>query len=263
MTYAVLVLLLVAISYVVFTLYKRKQAALWNRMVTSKKSALRHGNEALDYLIDHYKPLDSKEELLVESLPIVGDLLYALSENVTSDLSSLGGKEADVDTMNRLSLSVFDLTLATYFNEVFDFLDHDKEVPSLLVDALLFQATGFEATSVAEQDMINDDTYRARGIQKFLLERQILSQSKSVQDAEGWLLGKEVACILSGGPDVSIVVAVSTPSLLLRYDARSIIRKILYNENPSKSERRKLETNFSKADKELLGKLNDVGRNAV
>lgn len=225
-------------------------------MATANKSALRQGNQALDYLIEHYKPLNSKVKLLVDNLLLVGDCLYALAENLASDLSSLGENKTDADTLTQLNLSVLDLSLLTYFNEVFDFLNHDKEVSSILVDALLFQATGFEATSVTEQDMIDDDTYKARGIQKFLLGRQILK----VNDPEGWLFGKEIAYILLGGPDISIVVSVATPSLLLRYDAKSIIRKILYNENPSKSERRKLETNLSKSDMELVNKLSIVGK---
>ena len=54
----------------------------------------------------------------------------------------------------------------------------------------------------------------------------MLNDSK-VKDTDAWLLGGEVACILSGGPDMAIVMSVITNSISFRKDVVSYIRNVL------------------------------------
>jgi hypothetical protein len=73
--------------------------------------------------------------------------------------------------MQEITNSIFDVVLTVYFSEAFAF-SNNKEVSSALVDALLFQSIGSEATPVISEEEFLGTTQNCRGIYKFYLGRQ-------------------------------------------------------------------------------------------
>jgi hypothetical protein len=124
---------------------------------------------------------------------------------------------------------------------------------SLLVDALLFQTLGREAGHVTEADLLNHETQNIRGIQKYLIQGQILAKNTKIKDPKGWLLGKEIACILTGGPAISMVMPISIYSIITRNKAKAIIRSLLYNESIDKTKMEKLSHDIGVKMRELDG----------
>jgi hypothetical protein len=71
------------------------------------------------------------------------------------------------------------------------------------------------------------------------------------------MLGKEIAIILTGGPDIALVVPVSSLSLLIRFDAKAEIRKLLYNEKPDLNKRRNLDKSIANGLADLAKKFKE------
>jgi hypothetical protein len=255
MTYIVIVLLLLLAGYLITVIRKKNEALAFRIMINAKKPPLRDGNRALNYLLEKHRSQGQKLNFLIDNLSTIGAVLYALSENFASIVPSLDEKPIDPQTRRQIALSAFDLTLVTYFNEIFPFLDKQNEVASVLTDALLYQVTGYEATSPTEQDVIDDRTHKFRGIHKFLMEKKMLDKPGAVKDTDAWLLGKEVSCALLGHPDISMVMTLPTPSMMLRYDAKGLIREVLYDEVPRRFQRRRLQARLLKQDKKLTNNL--------
>jgi hypothetical protein len=229
----------------------------------AKTSSLRSGNQALDYLTSHFQPFDAKLGSLVDNMPGLADTLLAYSKEAARFFPRLTDKQCSDQTIDQLCFSAFDLTLVTCFNEILEYLNRNIEMSSVYTEALLFQATGFEPSSVDEQQERDDLTHNARGIQKYALERKLLKGHGIINDPEGWLLGTEVACILTGGPDFSIVVGAQNRASLLRYETRCAVRALLYREAPSASDRAKFLSGLSEQSQQLLQRLRGMGRNAV
>jgi hypothetical protein len=153
---------------------------------------------------------------------------------------------------------MFDFILSVYCDRVFQFLDHDKQAPLLLADALLFQVTGQDASTANEGDILHGRTHTIRGINKFLLLSQIKrKQSFNIQaDVWSWLLGVEIARILCGGPDLSVEHQVMARTALIRYDASAVVRLLLHNEPPNITKRTELEKEYE----EDLNNFGDTAR---
>jgi hypothetical protein len=215
----------------------------------NKRSSLRDGNRALDRLLSDYVGRHPHHvRRLGNELPIYGDLLYGITAKETVLLLQTWDAVVEEAVQYELSLSIFDFILRVYCEEVFQFLDHDKQAPLLLTDALLFQVSGQDASSVEEGDILGGRSHKIRGIQKFLLIEQ-MKRSKSFNpkgDAGSWLLGVETARILCGGPDLSVELQIAARSHLVRYDASAAVKLMLYNEQPSTIKRIKLEEDYEK-----------------
>ena len=236
------------------TMYER-----YLRGNSEKQSFLRDGNRALDHLLIRY---DGKHphhiRRLRKDLPIYGDLLYGIALKETVLIQHTWNKVLEESVQHELSLSMFDFILSVYCDRVFQFLDHDKQAPLLLADALLFQVTGQDASTADEGDILHGHTHTIRGIHKFLLLGQIKKkQSFSAQaDARSWLLGVEIARILCGGPDLSVEHQVMARTALIRYDASAVVRLLLHNEPPNITKRTELEKKYE----EDLNNFGDTAR---
>jgi hypothetical protein len=216
---------------------------------TEKQSFLRDGNRPLDHLLVRYNGKHPHHiRRLSKDLPIYGDLLHGIALKETVLIQHTWDKVLEESVQYELSLSMFDFILSVYCDRVFQFLDHDKQAPLLLADALLFQVTEQDASTADEGDILHGRTHTIRGIHKFLLLSRIKrKQSFSIQaDARSWLLGVEIAHVLCGGPDLSVEHQVMARTAVIRYDASAAVRLLLYNEPPSITKRTELEKEYER-----------------
>jgi hypothetical protein len=218
------------------------------------KRRVRAGNEALDDLLANYQPMNAEVKFLVDSLPEFAERLFELARGAAKNLhASLAPNAFSTILRARsskyarpkskqglLALSIFDLMLVTYFNEILIYCG-DKEISSLLVEALLYEATGFETSAPRDDDALLFETHKTRGIYKYLLEGQ---KKKHITDTAGRLFGKEVAAIESRG-SFGTMVAVSPFSLSIRRQAEWMIRFLLHGIEPSDEEREALDKMIS------------------
>jgi len=225
----------------------------------------RSGNKALEYLFENYKPIDDKTSHLVNALPTLANQLYAYAQHRARVLAktfrpSLPNSILTAMTKpfsnrkNILALCIFDLELSQYFDEIFIYCD-DKQLASLLVDSLLYQATGYESSSPTDSEVLAEGTHKARGIHKYFLAHQ---QSKHIGDIQSWVFGKEVAAI-NGKPNlISVILAVSTFSIDVRYYAKNTCIFSLYGSLPSEAEQKEFRASLEQKNKELMEKFNNI-----
>jgi hypothetical protein len=218
---------------------------------------LRPGNRVLDYLLAHYDITDAKTKRLVECLPALGAQLCTQADDGAKSLASVQsgnlvsrffrGVTASTN-QTLLARCILDLMLSIYFEEVLEYCT-DKELSSLLVDSLLYQATGSEANSPDESDILDNGTQNARGIHKFVVGRQLMPH---IGDIAGWLFGKEVAAIRGNPKDIAIILSVSPFSILVRGHAKWTTRHFLYGTLPSEAEQRAFEASLTEQNQKLL-----------
>jgi hypothetical protein len=167
-------------------------------MNAHQASGLRAGNRALNYLVSHY-PRGAKLQTVIDSLPKFADELYGdareaacgllrshtpnplarIARGIVAAVSGGGTKET------ALANCVFDLQLTAFFSEFTKYFG-DNDVASVVVDALLYQATGFDAGSLTEEQLLFAGTHEVRGIHKF----QVARKSKPhIGDIEAWTFG--------------------------------------------------------------------------
>ncbi len=215
----------------------------------------------MNYLVAHF-PQDAKLQTVVDSLPKFAGELYAdaqeaartllrshtpnpLTRIVRGIVAAVSGASAK---QTALANCIFDLQLTVFFSE---FSKHfgNNDVASVLVDALLYQATGFEAASPTEEQLLFAGTHDVRGIHKF----QVARKSKPhIGDIEAWTFGKEFSAIVSGSPmDIAYIVSASPFSLVARVRARWHIRNLLYGTLPTKEDEQALEAALKKQEKSL------------
>jgi hypothetical protein len=220
-------------------------------------------NRALEYLFSHYQPFDAKLTHLVYSLPILGNQLYVYAQKeaqglsqafqpnlfsrLFSTLTNTSSKRIEL-----LALCIFDLELCIYFEEVFSYCG-DNELSSLLVDSLLYQATGYEASSPNQSEIIDEGTHNSRGIQKYLLGRQ---QFKHIGDTQAWFFGKEVGAIYGDPKDIAIIFGVSTFSIAARIYAKNACVFSLYGSLPNEAEQKKFQVWLEEMNKQLIELIN-------
>src|SRR5712691_6730532 len=95
-----------------------------------------------------------------------------------------------------LANSVVDLQLTVFFRELSTYVG-DNEIASVLVDALLYQATGCEARSPTSDELLFLGTHNARGIHKFQVA---LKKTPRIAAVEARVFGKEFGAIVFGSP---------------------------------------------------------------
>lgn len=196
--------------------------------------------------------MDPKLQAFIDSLPKFADELYCSAEkeartllrgNAPNPLTRLvkgiaaalpGGSAKE----RLLVYCVFDLHLTSFFAV---FMKHlgDADTASALVDALLYQATGFEADSLTEGQVLDAITQNVRGIQKFQAARKAMPH---ISDIEAWIFGREFSAIVSGEPkDIANILSVSPFSVIARVRARWHISYLLYGLLPTEEEKQALE----------------------
>lgn len=228
-------------------------------MTINAMGEIRPGNQALEYLFDHYYPLDSKLTKLVSDLPALANQLYgyaqeeaqgisqAFQSNLLVRLLTALGKSSS-NKRKLLALCIFDLELCTYFNEIFAYCG-DKELASLLVDSLLYEATAHEASSPNESEIFDKGTHNTRGIHKYLLSRQ---QFEHIGDIEAWVFGKEVAAIYGNPKDIAIILGVSTFSIAVRIYSKNMCAFSLYGSLPKEAEQKAFQARLEEMSRNLM-----------
>ncbi len=229
---------------------------------------IRPGNRAFEYLLNHYQPLDAKITPLVNVLPDLGDELYGYAQtgaellprtvrtNLLARLFTTFTKTSYSNQKDLLALCIFDLQLCIYFDAVFSYCG-DKQLASLLADSLLYQATGYEASSPTNSQIWDEGTQRARGISKYMLSRQ---QFKDIGDIQAWVFGKEVSAILHGNAkDISIILGLRNFSIVVRMNAKNACAFSLYGTLPTEAEQRAFQASLEETNKQLTEMLNKIG----
>ncbi len=233
-----------------------------------EKVHVRDGNEALDDLLANYQPMNAEVKFLVDSLPEFAEQLFELARGAAKNLHASLAPNAfsrmlrarssiyarPTSKRGLLALSIFDLMLVTYFNEILIYCG-DKEISSLLVEALLYEATGFETSAPRDDDILLSDTHKLRGIYKYLLAEQ----RKKHIDTAGRLFGKEAAAIERRS--FGTLVAVSPFSLSIRRQAQWMIRFLLHGIEPSDEEREALDKMISDSYGRQAGLINLLRKN--
>ena len=228
-------------------------------------SKTRSGNRALEYLFDHYQPLDAKLTHLVNTLPAIGNQLYGYAQKQAQGLSQTfrpnllarlftALTKTSSNRRQLIELCIFDLELCTYFEEVFSYCS-DKELTSLLVDSLLYQATGYEASSPTQSEIIDEGTHNARGVHKYLLARQ---QFKHIGDIQAWVFGKEVGAIHGNPKDIATILGASTFSFAARIYAKNVCAFSLYGSLPTEAEQKSFQARLEEMNKQLIEMINKI-----
>jgi hypothetical protein len=226
----------------------------------------------LGYLVSRYSPMDPKLQALTDSLPKFGDELYSYAEDEARNLlrsptlnplkrvaRGIAAAVSGGSAKQRLLVNcIFDLHL-TVFSLVF--MEHlgDSDSASALVDALLYQATGSEPASPAEDEEAVSDavTQNVRGIHKFLVARKTMGH---LGDVEGWIFGREFSAIVSGDSrDIAKIVSVSTFCLATRVYARWHIRYLLYGVMPTEEDKQALEVSLKNQVKNFQDMIDGLG----
>jgi hypothetical protein len=223
---------------------------------------LRAGNRALDYLVSHNSSRDTQLKSIIDSLPEIADGLYRFAQGeartllqtytsnsfvrvarvIAAAIPGMSAKE------KALANCIYDLLLTVYFTELAK-LVADYELVSVSIDALVYQATGSEAGSSTEEEVLSTGTQNTRGIHKFQVARKIMPH---IGDIDAWVFGKEFSAIMSGSPmNIAYIVPVSPFSVMARFQARWHVRHVLYGTSPTKEDEQALEVAIKQQEKSM------------
>ena len=206
--------------------------------------------------------MDPKLQVFIKSLPKFADELYCSAENqartllrgdpsnlVTRITGAVAGTLTGGRAKERLLAScIFDLHLTSFFAEFRDLIGV-SESALMLVDGLLYQATGSKAGSPTESELLNSGTQNVRGIQKFEAARKTMPL---IGDVDAWIFGKEFSAIVSGEPgDIAKIVSVASFSLAARLRARWHIRYLLYGVLPKDKDKQELDATVLDHEKSM------------
>jgi len=216
----------------------------------------RPGNIYLLHLLAHCKPLDEETKRVIGMIPKVAKGLWTISEQESKAFIDLMDSEGGLtvsDSRSRLTLRAtrcfFDLAVAVYSNEIVKFLERPYEGLGLYFgDALLWQGVGEGPGVIREEHIRGFDTHERRGIHKYILTSMI--PHGDIKDSAAWMLGQELANIVSGGPNAFIAALVLGPSMLFRWEVRSLARTFLREEEPDVHEREEVVREAEKAKRD-------------
>ena len=142
------------------------------------------------------------------------------------------------------------------FRRVFKYLGN-SEAASLVVDALLYQATGLEASSPSEEEILLG-TQNARGIHKFQLGKRKMPHIATI---ESWMFGKEYGAIKFDNPmDIGNIFSVSSFAFATRVEAFWTVRYFLCGVAPTERDRQKLREDLAENDKQLTQMMENLSR---
>jgi hypothetical protein len=224
-------------------------------------------NKALEYLHEHYRPFDAKLGKLVVDQLFLGNQLYAYAVEQGKNLDKALQTNLLLRTLNSLgniflnkrelvALCIFDLELSIYFNEVLSYYG-DKEIASLLVDSLLYQATTYEASSPSQSDIIYKGTQNARGIHKYSLSKK---QFQNIGDIEAWVFGKEIASIYGRNKDISIILGVTPISFIVRSFAKDACAFSIYGVLPTEAEQNAFLDRLKELNRHLIELIDKIAQ---
>jgi hypothetical protein len=221
-------------------------------MNKNQYSALRKGNKALDFIFNKFSPINNKLQIVIDSLPKFADILYYEAQFLAKSLLKNRATNRIAPLIKRilgpfafsmakrvlLANCILDLNMTVFFEEMMKYLNNN-ELASLLVDAMVYQATGLEVSIPTKNDFLDNKTQNSRGIRKFQIAHKV---SPHIEDIEAWVFGLEYSVIISGRPENFVrVLSIDGFSLFSRFHAKWGIRSILYGESPTEEDEKSLE----------------------
>ena len=216
------------------------------------KHDLRPGNRALDHVLANY-PGSPTVSHLTQSIPTFASLLRDQADETADTLFRSGTNLVSrfVSKFNGkrklLGDCIIDLMLVGCFDELAKYCG-DNELASLLVDGIVFEATGCEASTPTESEVLYQGTQEARGLSKYVLGRRLLSGS----EVEARMFGKEYSALLTGRPlDIAAVLGVHPLTILIRGNGKMVAEYCLYGTLPREDYMRTLEALFDKSRRRL------------
>jgi hypothetical protein len=209
----------------------------------SHKRLLREHNHAFTFLVDSYS-----EHLctggLLDILPELAEALCAKANATVTVLCQPPNQPLPSASRELLTACVLDLEMAYAFQSVREHTG-DSALSSCYIDAVIFQATGNEASDYpSEMQYRVEGTQACRGIGKY----QRAKNHFSVADHDGWLFGKEYSAIATGSAlDVALISGIQPLTLLIRIrDGKWLTRYLLTGQLPSDDEQAQLNSTWNK-----------------
>ncbi len=183
-------------------------------------------NPYLQYIVANYSSHPRLPQLL-KTIPLLAN---RLRDNAVAAADAL--LKDGCSTANRALLAncVFDLQLVACFDELFAYTNAD--LASLSVDALLYEATGYDKSTPSEMDIIGGGTQNFRGITKYVAGKKVLK----IGDSVGWQFGMEYSAITGHPRDIAYITSVRTFTLLVRKKAVWLVKEQLHGTLPSSEE---------------------------
>jgi hypothetical protein len=212
----------------------------------------RRGNRALEHIHAHYASTRQLSHL-IDSIPTLSSLLRKQAEEMTQRLyadaglvSRLVGKLSGKSRL--FAKCILDLMLVPCFEGAYKY-SNDNELASLFIDAVLYEATGCEASTPAEGEVLDEGTQRARGLSKYILGRRLLR----VPDVEGWMFGKEYSALLTGSAkDIAYIAAVHPTTILIRGIGKWAVDYCLFGSLPTEADKKALDSLVDASGESLL-----------
>lgn len=228
------------------TLHPFRKAAM------SESLRLREGNRALNYALS--QPLSTKAQRVIELIPRLANELYACARDGAKGLFRKNGglRQRLLNRIYRgameteLANCIYDLQLTAVFSTLSQNIG-DNEIASLIVDALLYQATGFEAAKVTNAGSLLFGSEGIRGIHKYQFSGEDFTH---IGDPVAWTFGKEYAMIVHNAPlDSAHIMSMAPVALEIRVTAPWIVNLVLYGKQPTKEDREKLRQSLENVEK--------------
>jgi hypothetical protein len=222
----------------------------------SRKPRPRPDNGALESLLEAGPPLDPKLERAISSMPELAEVLNDLAETEARYLCELyraphgAMQRAGLSRAEALAHCILDLMLTECFWAYADCF-HDQRISSLLVDSLLFQATGYAPNSATELDVICHRTHELRGVQKYAV-----AQAMRINQLQ--LLGTEADVIIRGRPGIDVGLVTAAHSIGFCARAKFAVRFALYGTLPSEEEKRAVDQTLQEAEEKLEQTLREL-----
>ena len=200
-------------------------------------------NRALNFITSSYSQHPCVGHL-VKVLPDLTKSLYVDAEKTAAEMMADLKEEIPTGRRRLLTECILDLELVSSFDEV---VKYTKEfaLASCYVDAVLFQATGKEASGYpTDMQYRVEGTHTCRGIPKYRKAKEQFN----VPDPMAWLFGKEFgAIVFENAIDFSHIVAVNPLTVLIRAHGTWRTRYVLTNEVPTQEELSRVSAVVNKA----------------
>lgn len=126
---------------------------------------------------------------------------------------------------------ILDLELAGAFERVLTFVGN-RNLASLFIDAVVFEATGKRPSNPSGVDMIACLTHQHRGLAKYAIAKRYFS----VPDPGAWLFGTEYASVKGNARDPIHVMNAGIPVLFIRRTGAWAAEKALTGKSPTNEE---------------------------
>jgi hypothetical protein len=222
---------------------------------------IRDGNRALQQLLS--RGLGPEAQVVIEKLPELAHSLFfcarRLAANLLKEQLDPGSRFTRLTkslvtghgtARTHLATCIFDLELTAVFNRLIEDLG-DNTVASLFVDALLYQATGHEASlSPEDAPIFNGNTHEIRGIHKYQVAAKKFAH---IGDSDAWAFGKEFSSIASDNPaNIYYIVEAVPYSILARARAKWIYNSVVHGVKHTEEEEHALQHSIKEQSEKIL-----------